>query len=93
MPELKINNIGVHSRYKVFIIERQNKRSKTYILAEASKDLRTYRQRAGDRRAKACRHDKSIRKCVYLAKRGVYATKTECDNIAYRSVTFVEVLN
>ncbi len=89
VPELKIDGIGVHSRYiRSLILDGKIKETTKYLGREYEIFGRTVKgQGIGAQKLVA-----TINVCVeqyVLPKEGVYATKTELNGATYPSVTFV----
>ncbi|HRF56859.1 MAG TPA: bifunctional riboflavin kinase/FAD synthetase [Campylobacterales bacterium] len=89
MPELKINNIGVHSRYiRSLLLSGKIREANLYLGREYEICGRIVKGQGIGAQKLVATINLSVNAYI-LPKEGVYATKTECDNIAYRSVTFV----
>ena len=89
MPELKIDNIGVHSRYiRSLLIDGKIRGANIYLGREYEICGQVVKGQGIGAQKLVPTINLSVSAYI-LPKEGVYATRTECDNIVYRSVTFV----
>lgn len=89
MPELKINSIGVHSRYiRSLLLDGKIREANLYLGREYEICGRAIKGQGIGAQKLVATINLSV-KAYILPKEGVYATRTECDKRVYHSVTFV----